>query len=277
MKTIVYQGMPGAYSHLAAIKTFGSGHHFHGLKTFHEMFLAMEEKQADMAVVPIENTLAGTIYENIDLLNTHEGRIVGECCMKIDHCLLGIPGTTLQGIQKVFSHAKALEQCTLFFKQHPWIEAVVHNDTAGAAAEIAAKGNAACGAIASSAAGDIYGLENLRMGIQDDCSNTTRFVLFTPAWDPQIKGDKCSLLMRLEHVPGSLANVLHHFVAKKLNLTKIQSRPLRGSLFEYVFYLDFEFAEEQAVEVAGFLDDLKNTVWELKILGLYHKDASWKI
>lgn len=272
MKTIAYQGVKGAFSYMTAVNEFGENNIFLGLPTFHDVFESVENGQADMAVIPIENSLIGSIYENYDLLNHYEMQIVGEHFTKIEHCLLGISKVS-KNIKKVISHPKALAQCSHFFQSHPWIEAVVHMDTAAAAAEVALHRDPTIAAIASAFAGKLYRLEILEKGIEDDSNNYTRFVAVTKTANNDIKVDKCSLLLKLKNTPGSLMEVLKLFAEREINLTKIESRPLRGTFFEYLFYLDIEFDEKERVEDA--LQVLEKGQ-SLKILGFYKRGSYGK-
>jgi len=277
MKTIAYQGVKGAFSYMTALKKFGEGNHFRGLQTFKEVFELVECGQADHAVIPIENSLIGSIYENYDLLNIYEMRIIGEHFTKIEHCLLTISNShdQLKAIKKVLSHPKALEQCSCFFQRHPWIESVVYMDTAAAAAEIASKNDPTCAAIASASAAELYGLKILKKGIEDDPKNYTRFVTVSKK---ELAGmaDKCSLVLQLEHTPGALVEMLKQFADQAINVTKIESRPLRGSPFEYLFYVDFEFMEKQRQDVEDRLSKLGSKVKKIKILGFYKRETLWK-
>ena len=273
MKTIAYQGAEGAFSHLTAVKAFGKNNRYCGLNTFREVFEKLARNEVDFAMIPIENSLIGSIYENYDLLNRYGGRIVGEYFTRIEHCLLTIPSTELNMIKKVMSHPKALEQCRLFFQEHPGIEAVVHPDTAGAAAEVASRHDSSYAAIASAEAGELYGLEILMKGIEDNDKNYTRFVSVTKTRIEEGKPDKCSLLIRLKHSPGTLARMLAPFADGNVNLTKIESRPLQDSPFNYVFYIDFEFEAQN--DIKSLLDNLQKGVQELKILGFYQRGTLW--
>ncbi len=276
MKTIAYQGVKGAFSYITALKEFGDENNFIGLQTFKEVFEQVECGQADYAVIPIENSLIGSIYENYDLLNLYEMRIIGEYLTKIEHCLLTLSAScSLKTIKKVLSHPKALEQCSCFFQSHPWIEAVVHMNTAAAAAEIASNSDPAWAAIASASAGELYGLKIFKKGIEDDPGNYTRFVTITKKELPNDQIDKCSLLLQLKHVPGALAEMLKRFADQAINLTKIESRPLRGSPFEYLFYIDFEFIGKKRQDVEDLLNELCYKVLELKILGFYKRGNLW--
>lgn len=281
MKTITYQGVKGSFSYLTAVKEFGLNHVFVDSHTFQEAFERVENGQADYAVMAIENSLIGSIYENYDLLNHFDMQIVGEHFTRIEHCLLALKTPQdktqqLRSIQKVLSHPKALAQCTRFFQQHPWMEAVVHMDTAAAAAEISERGDPAYAAIASAQAGELYGLNIVSQGIEDDPKNYTRFVLITKEAGESPSADKCSLLIQLKNRPGILVEVLKLFASQGLNLTKIESRPLKGSPFEYLFYIDIEYAGKTKEDLENILRVLRTKVELLKILGFYKRGLLWR-
>lgn len=275
MKTIVYQGVKGAYSYATAIKEFGQGHNYIGLTTFKEVFDLVDSGHADYGLLPIENSLVGSIYENYDLLHQYDMKIVGEAYIKVEHCLLAPYSSIyskedrIDSIKKVLSHPKALEQCTSLFRRHPWMEAVVHMDTAGAAEQVSREGNPTCAAIASASAAELYGLEIVYRGIEDDSQNYTRFVTIAKEGSSIKAGDKCSLMLQLNHAPGTLVDVLNRFEEIGVNLTKIESRPMRGSPFEYHFYLDFDFMENSQEEIDKLLEDISQKAQKMKVLGLY--------
>lgn len=281
MKTIAYQGVQGAFSYITAVKEFGESHSYLPMQSFKDVFEMVGECRADCAVIPIENSLIGSIYENYDLLNLFEMQIVGERYTKIEHCLLTLPASgvskheMLKGIKKVLSHPKALEQCKTFFQKHPWIEPVVYVDTAAAAAEVAVCGDPAYAAIASANAGELYGLDILENGIEDDPKNYTRFVTISKRGVPDYEADKCTLLITLNHVPGTLAELLKLIAGEGINLTKLESRPMRGSLFEYVFYIDLEFKISDRHIVDELLNVMCNKVKKLKLLGFYKRGIPW--
>lgn len=281
MKTIAYQGAPGAFSHITAIRELGGDNWFVGTNTFQEMFELLEHGQADYAVIPIENSLIGCIYENYDLLTRYHTHIVAEHYTKISHCLLGVsqPGVSkeasIQALKKVLSHQKALEQCSHFFQSHPWIEPVQHADTAGAAEEISKRGDPAYAAIASAEAGQINKLELLKEGLEDDPENYTRFFIVSKRAEIIPNTDKCSLMIRLKHVPGSLSLALQLFADQHINLTKLESRPIRGSPFTYLFYLDFEFKGKDQSEIEALLTKLRHHTEEIKVLGFYKGGFPW--
>ncbi|MBU6446696.1 MAG: prephenate dehydratase, partial [Verrucomicrobia bacterium] len=232
---IAYQGIQGAYSHKALEQIEGEKV---GLPTFHDVYEAVSSGKVDLGLLPIENSLIGTIYETIDLLAGGDLKIVGEIIIKIDHCLLALPGAK---IQKVLSHPKALAQCTRFFKAHPEWEIVPHYDTAGAAHDIAMSGDRTVGAIASEAAAKEYGLEIIQRNVQDHEQNYTRFFLISKTGT---SGNKGSLCFTLDHAPGKLVEMLDQFAKAGMNLTHIVSRPIPGKPFEYLFYVDLEGPQE---------------------------------
>lgn len=281
MKTIAYQGVRGAFSYLTAFKEFGEHHHYRSAQTFKEVFDLLHKGEADVAVLPIENSLIGSIYENYDLLNRYEMQIIGEHYTKIEHCLLTVASheaknERLKKIKRVLSHPKAIEQCSHFFQRHEWMEAVVHVDTAAAAEEIATRSDPSYAAIASASAGEMYGLDLLEEKIEDDPRNYTRFVIVSQKGSTDHQADKCSVLLQLKHIPGALAEGLKVLAKEGVNLTKIESRPLRGSLFEYVFYIDFEFKGRSMRAVEGILALLREKVNQLIVLGFYKKGMIWK-
>jgi prephenate dehydratase len=261
MKTIVYQGIEGSFSHFTAKSLFNASCHTLGFASFREAYEAVEKGEADFALLPIENTLAGTIYETLDLICQGTLTVVGEVNTRIEHSLLGIPGASIEGIRKVLSHPKALAQCTQFIAKHPNMQSVSHYDTAGAALDVAKAQDSSLAAIANCANAQIYGLEVLALGIQDHPENWTRFFLLSRE---AVAGEKCSVCFTLEHKPGSLAEVLAFCAKRAVNLTYIVSRPLLGKPFEYMFYIDFEGND------ISFLEEMKNKTKYLKVLGHYH-------
>ncbi len=273
MNRVVYQGIDGAYSSIAARALFTGDAQLIGVATFCQQFEQLAARRATHAILPLENSLIGTIYEVFDLLAASEVEICAEHYVKVEHCLLGIdPAGSLSEIQKVYSHPKALEQCRRFFQDHPWIEACVYYDTAAAAKEVQELNCPHYAAIASCQAADLYGLSILQKSIQDDSNNYTRFGVAT--WKPYNShlATKSSLLLHIENRAGALANVLKLFADKGMNLSKIESRPLRTRPFEYEFYLDVEFIERRALEEV--VKELQAHVSKIKILGCYHGHAS---
>ncbi len=265
MKRIVYQGIKGSFSYLTAVKQWGEEHRLTGMNGFREVFEAVAEDRADLALIPIENSLAGSIYENYDGLIRYDLSIIGEAYTKIEHCLLGYG--EIASLKKVFSHPKALEQCGVFLRAHPWISPVLHTDTAGAAADVARWGDPSLGAIASRESAELYGLQVLRANVEDEPNNYTRFLFVAKSPSTAAPANKCSLSFTLEHTPGKLAEVLEHLSRQGANLTKIESRPLKTKPFEYVFYLDIEFTEPPNLDIFS----------NYKLLGFYEKDQNHRI
>lgn len=251
---IAYQGIEGSFSHRTL-----AGHKGEkvGLPTFRDVYEAVLNGEADLGLLPIENTLAGTIYETIDLLSQGDLKIVGELHTQVEHSLLALPGAK---ISKVLSHPKALAQCTKLFADHPEWTPVPHYDTAGAAADVAASGDPTLAAIANRSAAEIYGLDVVSVGVQDHDENYTRFYLISKT---ATTGSKGSLCFTLDHKPGKLAEMLNLFAKLGINLTYIVSRPIVGKPFEYLFYVDLENASK-----------LPNI--EGKILGTYETISHWR-
>ncbi len=272
---ISYQGVPGSFSHIAANNYFGENNTFIGTKAFKEIFENLKYGKAISAVVPVENTIAGTIYENYDHLDAYSIYAIGEYSLKVEHHLLAIHTpqeieTRMKEIKKVYSHIKALEQCNTFFELYPWIEKTVFSDTAGAAQMIAEKKDPSIAAIASANAAKLYDLDILKTNIEDNQFNYTRFLVIS-SQEKQIEGaNKCSLIFTLPHVPGSLYMTLGIFADNKMNLTKIESRPIHGKPFEYVFYVDLEFKDQDLNHVKNIIDTELTTVTQtIRNLGFY--------
>jgi prephenate dehydratase len=237
--------------------------------TFEDVFTCLESGAVDLAALPVENSLIGPIFENFDLFASHEVTVIGEVCLPIEHCLVGHKGQKMEEIKKVYSHPKALAQCTAFFRAHPQAEPVVHFDTAGAALEVSERSDLGIAAIGSRKTAEVYGLEILKSNLEDDKSNTTRFLLLKKGSlaDVHQKQGKCSLLFTLKHAPGALASVLKILADHGLNLMQIVSRPIREKPFEYLFFVDILFSTDVAMDKV--LSILREKTETLKLLGLY--------
>jgi prephenate dehydratase len=280
MYCIVYPGMKGSFSYLTARRQFGDACTYVGVKTFREVFEFVETNAAQYGIIPLENSLAGSVYENYDWLLRYQMNIIAEFYTKVEHCLLAVKDgdgqsteAAIQQLQKILSHPKALEQCRKFFSSHPWIEAVAYRDTAASAAEVARLGDHSCAAIASSYAAELYGLRILQKNLEDDALNYTRFVCVSKTLPSLQKANKCSLLFTLKHIPKAFLNVLKVFSLNNLNVTKITSRPIKDKPFEYIFYMDMEGDIEIMKQV---LEKVKNKTEMLKCLGFYQADCLWK-
>ncbi len=267
MKKVAYQGTKASFSEIAIDRFFGSDVEAIGKVTFQDVFESLERKEVELAAVPIENSLIGPIVENFDLFHRFEATIIGELCLPIEHCLVGRKNQRIKEIKKVFSHPKALAQCTSFFQEHPWIEPVVHFDTAGAVQEIAKRADPALAAIGSRKTAEIYLLEILKAHLEDDRTNTTRFLFLRKSLAQNLDEGKCSLLFTAKHTPGTLAEVLQILAQHNLNLTQIVSRPIREKPFEYLFFVDILFSRNN--DLKTILSILKEKTEMLKLLGIY--------
>ena len=274
---VVYQGVEGSYSHLTAQRRYGGrdgGALLTGCESFRAAVEQVRSGGADLALLPIENTTAGSINETYDLLAEGGITITGEAVSHIEHCLLGVPGATVEGLRRVLSHPQALLQCQAFLGEAPWIAAQAEFDTAGAARKVREMGDPTVGAIASEAAGRACGLEVLRRGIQTQQGNFTRFVEVGPAPAPCPPGAACktSLLLSVENRPGALGEVLAELGRRGVNLTKLESRPVPGSPWRYRFYLDLE-GHAATERVSGALAAIGAPPNEVRVLGTYPRSV----
>ena len=265
---VVYQGAPGAYSEAAMKKFFGEDIDNFNVETFRDAMSAIEEGAADYAVLPIENSTAGIVSQNYDLLFEFENYIVGEQLLPIRHCLMGTPGTTKETIRSVYSHPQSLMQSAHYLDQHPEWQQIGMQNNAYAAQKVATDQDPAKAAIGSEYAAKAYGLEILEKGINDSENNSTRFIIVTNRKVFPRNGKKISIVLETEHESGALYRVLSHFIYNNLNMNKIESRPIRDRSFEYRFFIDFDGnLQDSAVRNAlrGLRDEAKN----LKVLGNY--------
>lgn len=265
---VVIQGEKGAFSHQAAMQAMGPGIEVLTRPAFEDLFTAVIDGQADRALVPIENSLAGSIHENYDRLRARPLHIVGETLLRVRHCLIGRPGSTLASVRRVASHPVALAQCRDFFAQHPNIEAVPAYDTAGSVMDLLrSDGPATQAAIASRLAAELYGGKILLEGLEDDPQNYTRFLVLAREPLAGAPVDKTSLVFTLRNEPGSLHRALGAFASRGIDLVKIESRPLRGRPWEYAFYLDV--LGDPAGAVGEALEELRALSGEFRVLGSY--------
>jgi prephenate dehydratase len=275
-RLVAFQGERGAFSEEAARKLLGAGIEVLPCPRFEDVFRALERRKAQAAVIPIENTLHGSVHENYDHLLQFDLPIVGETSVRIVHNLMAAPGVTFGKIRRVFSHPVALNQCLDFFAANPQLEKVPFYDTAGSAKMVMAEGLKDAAAIASSVAAEIYGARILRRSIEDDRQNFTRFFELRRPKDVRQAavraGDatrwKTSVVFSTRNVPGSLFRSLSAFALRDLNLAKIESRPLRGKPWEYLFYLDFigRVDDPACRNALGHLRELADV---LRVLGSY--------
>lgn len=275
MKKIAFQGRKGAYSDCAAHYLFGEDIETLPMDTFEEIYQAIENGEADGGAIPIENSTAGSIEANYDLLYKWRHRIVGEVMLRIEHTLCVMPGVKVEDLKRVYSHPQALAQCSKFFAENPQIKAVPAFDTAGSAEELAVRGNRDEGAIASAYAAKIYNLDILKAGLENlKGTNFTRFYAIqkTPADFAETVGAKTTLLLELAHSDsvGALYNVLGCFAKRGINLTRCESRPHPDKPWEYIFHISFE-ANVKDENAQAALAELKNYTSFIYILGTFKK------
>jgi prephenate dehydratase len=264
---VAIQGERGAFSHQAALALVGPDAAVVFTPSFDALFEALAGGAAERALVPIENSLHGSIHENYDRLKQGAAHVVGEHVLPVRQCLIVRPGTGLADVGRVASHPVALAQCRRFFATHPGIEAVVAADTAGSVRLLMAGELPADAAIASALAAREYGASVLQAGVEDDPRSFTRFLLL--AREPLVESgaDKTSLVLTLPDRPGALHRALGVFASRGIDLSKIESRPLPGRPFEYAFYLDVIGDPRGACGEA--LAELRGLASELRVLGSY--------
>ncbi len=273
---VAFQGEIGAFSQEAVRQLLGEKVSLAPCQRFEEVFQSLAGKGSEAAVIPIENSLHGSVHENYDHLLNFDFTIAGETSVRIVHNLITLPGVPFRNIRRVFSHPVALNQCLSFFTKNPRIEKAPFYDTAGSVKMIMEKRLEDAGAIASALAAEVYGARILRRSIEDDRKNFTRFFLLRRAGDarrvrrprPGGRGWKTSLVFTTRNIPGALFRALSAFALRDINLAKIESRPLRGQPWEYLFYVDLvgRADEPRLKNALGHLAELADF---LRVLGCY--------
>src|SRR5437867_12231137 len=268
-----YQGTRGANSEDAAIDLLSKDAKLLPRDTLEDVFAAVARGEARYGIVPIENTLAGSIHRCYDLLFQHDVKIVGETVRHIMFALIAPPGVALSEVRKALSHPVALAQCETFFRQHQDIQPVPVYDTAGAVETVIKQGLKDSAAVATRRAADVYGGVILAEAIQDHLENYTRFLLIAPsaaAGPPSNSAAeyKTTIVFSVGNVPGALYHSLRPFAERRIDLAKIESRPLRGSPFEYLFYLDL-IGSADAKPVSDALHELRALAKSVRVLGSY--------
>lgn len=269
---VAFQGEPGAFSEAAAVQLLGERITTVPRATFDATFRAIVEGAADALLLPVENTLAGSVVRVYDLLLESPLEVCGETILPIEHHLMGCPGARFEDLRAVASHPMALAQCEHFFEANPGLKRVPAEDTAGSVREMIERGDKTQAAIAGRRAIAHYGAIILRENIQDNAENFTRFVLLLPPeqaakFRSSKNAKKMSLAMRLAHRPGALLASLEPFAKHGVNLLKIESRPIHGKPFEYQFYIDVEAEHHDELEKA--LREARAATSQLRVLGLY--------
>jgi 3-deoxy-7-phosphoheptulonate synthase len=269
---VAYQGEPGAFSERAVHQYFGETALPQSHLSFREAFEDVQTRQCDYGVIPIENSLSGSIHENYDLLLEYDVSIVGEFKMRIIHNLIAHQGTRLEDIRHVYAHPQSVAQCRLFLSQHPEWEIIQIYDTAGSVKYIKDHHLTDAAAIASAQAAENLGMAILKEGIESNPQNYTRFIVISPEHVINEKANKTSLIYSAPNTPGALFNTLQKFAAKNLNLVKLESRPRTGRPWEYMFYVDLEGSLTDPV-VNQAIDELRELTEFLKVLGSYPASA----
>lgn len=271
MKAVAFQGERGAYSESAVYRFFGEKTEVKPCKDFRSVFESVAKQETPYGVVPVENSLEGSVNQNYDLFLEYDLKVCGEVIVKIEHCLIANPSTKLEDVKAVYSHPQALAQCRSFLERLGR-EMVPSYDTAGSVKMLKERGLKDAAAVASERAAKIYGMKILARDIADNKENYTRFFVLSKADAPLSGKDKTSIIFAAVHEPGSLYHALGEFAKRNINLTKIESRPTKQTPWEYNFYLDFEGhrSEERCTET---LKALERYAAFIKILGSYPKAA----
>jgi prephenate dehydratase len=264
-----FQGTRGAFSEAAATRLLGEGTRVLPSPTLEDVFAAVTTERARYGVVPLENTIAGTVPAVYELLLSHELHVIGETRLEIDHALIGQPGMQLGDVRRVLSHPVALRQCDAFLQRHPQMKPVAAFDTAGAVEILMREQDGVTAAIAGRQAADAYGATILAEHLQDHHENWTRFVLLSRGDESPLPAPTTKVLLAfdLPHRPGSLVAALQPVAGRQLNLTKIESRPIPTRPFEYRFIV--ELAAETVTDLADVVAAMRERTVSLRILGAY--------
>lgn len=265
---VAYQGEPGAYSEAATL-SYAPGAEALPCPSFDEVFRVVESGGAELGVLPIENSIGGTIHRNYDLLREHDLTILGDVELDVVHSLLALPGVLLGAVRQIYSHPQALAQCDRFLRGLPGVEVVATYDTAGSAKLVKDRHLTDAAAIASARAADVFGLRVLQTGIQDFADNITRFLVVgrTDA-TPDSHANKTTIVFSLPNEPGALFKALSVFALRDIDLTKLESRPIPGRPWEYLFYVDLGVGLQE-VSCSRALAHLGEFAPMLRVLGSY--------
>ena len=268
---VAFQGERGAYSESAVYTFFGNDAEVKPCRDLTEVFKSVDKQDVPVGVVPVENSLEGSVNQAYDLFLTHNLKVSGEVIIRISHCLIANPSTSLEAVRTVYSHPQALAQCRSFLERLG-SDLIPTYDTAGSVKMLREKGLKDAAAVASEKAAEIYGMKILVKEIEDIPTNYTRFFVISKNDSPSTGKDKTSIIFAAAHTPGSLYHALGEFAKRNINLTKIESRPTKQKAWEYNFYLDFE-GHRTEENCTAALKALEKSRTFLKILGSYPKAA----
>jgi len=267
MNRIAFQGMNGAYSQEAVHQYFGEEIETIPCHAFKDMFTAVEAKEADYAILPVENAVAGSVNQSYELLAEYDLSVYAEVILRVRHTLITLQGTNLEEILTVRSHPQALSQCQNYIRRHGY-NADAHFDTAGSARDLAANPEPGVAVIASALAAKLYGLKIIDQDIEDFPFNFTRFFLLSYQKPPRAQKNKTSIVFATPHAPGVLYSIIGEFAKRNINLTKLESRPRLNKPWQYLFYLDFEGHSQDPKTEAALMGVLRQASF-VKLLGSY--------
>ncbi len=266
---IGYQGVPGSFSYEALEKFYGTAAKRKNYLTFEDVFKALKDGEIRYGVLPIENSSTGIINDVYDLLGKYRFYIVQECMIKVEQNLLAVRGAGIDDIKEVYSHPQGFAQCAEFFAQHGTWNLIPYHNTAKSAEYVSGLNDPAKACVASRKAASLYGLVVLKEDIQDIKQNFTRFVVISPNLEIAKDADKISLFFTLSHKVGSLASVVDVAAAHRLNILRVESRPIRGQIWEYSFFMDIEGCADEP-NVRDALRKMKERCLDWKFIGNYH-------
>ncbi|WP_373116003.1 prephenate dehydratase [Holdemania massiliensis] len=266
-----YQGAHGTFSEIA-VQEFFKNQVFEACnyKNFPSIIADVEKGMIDYALLPVENTTTGIIYRTYDLLKDSDIFAVGEILVRIDEHLIGLPQSKIEDLREVYSHPEPLDQCSGFFAVHPWIKPVTYQDTAKSVEYVAQCQDPTKAALGSWLAAQYYDLPILKERVQDNQLNTTRFFCVVKGEQSVPEADKISMYFVVNHEPGALYEVIRVFAQRGINMLKLESRPIRGRMFEYCFYIDFDGSLLQD-KTREAIAEVREHCLEVKVLGSYKR------
>jgi len=272
---VVYHGVPGSFSHKACLQFFGTEVPHQNTSSFRELFQTVHNGEARLGIIPVENSLSGSIHENYDLLLEYDLKIVGELTLRVKHYLIGLEGASPEAIKRVYSHPQVFQQCREFLARRPEWDVVACQDTASGVQRVKTNGDPQEAAIASREAAKLFDMKVLEEGIETNPRNFTRFVVISREEFLDGPRNKSSLIFSVSDRPGSLYQTLKIFADRNVNLVKLESRPIHSKPWEYLFYADVEIDIHDA-QYQDLLEELREKTEFLKVLGSYCKGIGEK-